>query len=228
MQSYVRPHDTRLSPDLRLRRFPHPVPCGERPGRAGRDSSRPSAPSVLSRWPPGRLKLEDLPPLPAGSHLVCAKSAQVVPRIRAVAELIIREMERSRREDACSHRRATPTRMKELAYGRNYHGSSCSQRPGRVERRPARGLLSLRRPRLARAQCGALGRPCKPAERWATMDGTRTTNAPPSERNPPPNHPRECVRQRGNASSRRNRDESALLCPVKCTQPSACPGRWAN
>ncbi|NUP13100.1 MAG: LysR family transcriptional regulator [Polyangiaceae bacterium] len=38
------------------------------------------------------IKLEDLPPFPGGIHLVCAKSAQAVPRIRAVAELIMREM----------------------------------------------------------------------------------------------------------------------------------------
>jgi DNA-binding transcriptional LysR family regulator len=42
------------------------------------------------------LRVEDLPPFPGGIHLVCAKSAQAVPRIRAVAELLIREMQRAR------------------------------------------------------------------------------------------------------------------------------------
>jgi DNA-binding transcriptional LysR family regulator len=38
------------------------------------------------------LKLEDLAPIPSGFYLACAKSAQSVPRVRAVGELLAREM----------------------------------------------------------------------------------------------------------------------------------------
>jgi DNA-binding transcriptional LysR family regulator len=42
------------------------------------------------------LQLEDLPPFPGGIHLVCSKSGQGVSRIRAVADLLIAEMKRTR------------------------------------------------------------------------------------------------------------------------------------